>query len=315
MLSKEDFAVIQALARRGVYQKDIAEELGVTPKTVSRALKRGSAPMRERAKRGSKLAAYQDTVDRLLADGVWNAMVVLREIQALGYSGGVTVLRQYIAPKRALRPGRGTVRFESEPGRQLQSDWGETVTCIAGEPTKVHFSVNVLGYSRRLHFWCADSQDAEHTYEGLVRSFEYFGGVPAEVLVDNQKAAVLVHQPGQAIHFNERFADLATHYGFEPRACRPYRARTKAKVEVGVQVVERWVLAPLRDMTFFGLAAFNQAVTERLADINARPMPHLGASRCELFELLDRPALFPLPESRFEVARWRRVLVPIDYHV
>ena len=74
---------------------------------------------------------------------------------------------------------------------------------------KVCFIVNTLGYSRRFHFWCSDSQDAEHTYEGLIRSFEYFGGVTEEVLVDNQKAAVLEHRAGAAAQFNARFVDLA----------------------------------------------------------------------------------------------------------
>ncbi len=87
MLSKEDFAVIKALKRRGVYQKDIAEQLGVHPKTVSRALQRGAAPQSTRKHRVCKLDPYKPTVDRLLSEGVWNAVVILREIQAEGYSG------------------------------------------------------------------------------------------------------------------------------------------------------------------------------------------------------------------------------------
>ena len=101
------------------------------------------------------------------------------------------MLRLYIQPKRALRQGRATVRFETPPGQQLQSDWGEVAVEFAGVLTKVYFIVNELAYSRRFHFWCTDSADAEHTYKGLLRSLEYFGGVPQEVLVDNQKAAVL----------------------------------------------------------------------------------------------------------------------------
>jgi len=175
MLHKEDFAVIKALEQRGVYLKDIAADLGVHPKTVSRALRRGSAPERARPPVGSKLDLYKPTVDRLLAEGVWNAVVVWREIQAQGYTGKLTILREYIEPKRVLRASKATVRFETAPGEQLQSDWGEIVTEIAGQPTPVCFIVNELGYSRRFHFWCTESQDAEHTYEGLIRSFEYFG--------------------------------------------------------------------------------------------------------------------------------------------
>jgi transposase len=163
MIRKEDFAVIQTLHRRGVYQKDIAEELQVHPKTVSRALQRQGAPERARVKPGSKLDAHKGKVDQLLSEGVWNARVILREIQADGYAGGYSILLEYIQPKRVLRPGQATVRFETEPGKQLQSDWGEVLVEIAGQMRKVHFIVNELGYSRRFHFWCTDSEDAEHT--------------------------------------------------------------------------------------------------------------------------------------------------------
>ena len=138
---------------------------------------------------------------------------VVRKIEARGYEGKGTILRDYIKPKRALRKGKATVRFETEPGRQLQSDWGSLTTEIAGRETKVHFIVNLLGYSRRFHFWCCEREDAEHTYEGIVRSLEYFGGVPQEVLVDNQKATVLAHPSNGQVRFNERFLDLAGHYG------------------------------------------------------------------------------------------------------
>jgi transposase len=231
MISKEDFAVIQTLHQRGVFQKDIAEELNVHPKTVSRALKRQRAAEQERKKCESKLDNYTGKIDQLLSEGVWNAIVILREIQAEGYTGGYTILRDYIQPKRNLRPGRATVRFETEPGKQLQSDWGEVTVEVAKQPTKVHFIVNELGYSRRFHFWCTESEDAEHTYEGLIRSFEYLGGVTQEVLVDNQKSAVLSHPANGQPQFNERFVDLALRYGFTPRACKPYRARTKGKDE------------------------------------------------------------------------------------
>ena len=172
MLRKEDFAVIKALKKRDVYVKDLAAELGVHPKTVSRALRRGSAPSPAGRRGASKLDPYKQTINRLLGEGVWNAMVILREIQAEGYPGGMTILRQYVGPKRALRPSRATVRFETEPGKQLQSDWGAIVVPIAGKPTRVHFQVNELGYSRRFHVWCTDREDAEHTYEGLIRSLD-----------------------------------------------------------------------------------------------------------------------------------------------
>jgi len=91
------------------------------------------------------------------------------------------------------------VRFETEPGRQLQMDWAVQPTVIAGQPVAVHFAVSTLSYSRRFHFWGTDSEDAEHTYEAVLRALQWFGGVPAEVLVDNQKAAVIAHRRGGAV--------------------------------------------------------------------------------------------------------------------
>src|SRR4030067_1790376 len=120
MLRKEDFAVIKVLKKRDVYVKDIAADLCFHPKTFSRALRRASAPSAGGRRGTSKLDPYKPTIDRLLGEGVWNAMVILREIQAEGYPGGMTILRQYVVPKAARRPSRATQRFETEPAQQWQ---------------------------------------------------------------------------------------------------------------------------------------------------------------------------------------------------
>jgi transposase len=300
MIRKEDFAVIQALHQRGVYQKDIAAELNVHPKTVRRALQRQGAPEREREKRGSKLDAYKGRVDQLLSEGVWNAVVILREIRAAGYEGGYSILLEYIQPKRVLRPSPATVRFETEPGKQLQSDWGEVVVEIAGQRQKVYFIVNELGYSRRFHFWCTDSADAEHTYEGLVRSFEYLGAVTQEVLVDNQKSTVLQASKTGKPKFNERFVDLAGYYGFTPRACRPYRARTKGKDERMVGYIKHNFFVRYR--RFESWAHLNQLAEQWLRE-EADPRVHGTVKEvvAERFER-ERPHLKPLPPVRYDTS-------------
>jgi len=312
MLKKEDFAVIQALAKRGVYLKDIATELGVHPKTVRRALQRGSAPPPQRTPRGSKLAPFHAQVDQLLAAGVWNSVVILRALQAAGYTGRDTILREYIAPKRARRAGRATVRFETPPGQQLQTAWGELVTLLAGQPSKVYFIVNQLGYSRRFHAWGAPSLDAEHTYEGLIRSFEYFAGVPQQVLVDNQQAAVLRHQ-GETVQFNPRFVDLAAHYGFAPQACRPYRARTKGKDERMVGYVKHHFFVRYR--TFESWAHLNQLLEQWLrseADQRLHSTVHeVVASRFAR----EAPHLQPLPAQRYDTAYREHRQVSWDSYV
>lgn len=300
MLRREDFLMIQARVKAGVYQKDVAAELGVHPKTISRALRRGSAPRGPRARGFVKLSPYLATVDRLLSEGAWNAVVIQRILEEQGYAGGVSQLKRYIHPKRVLRSSRATVRFETEPGRQLQSDWGEIPTRIAGEAAVVHFIANTLGYSRRMHVWATDSQDAEHTYEGLIRAFEHFGGVSREVLVDNQKCAVLAHRPGERPRFNERFLDLAGHYGFEPRACRPARAQTKGKDERMVGYVKRNFFVRYR--SFESLAHLNQLL-ERWLREEADPRIH-GTVREVVAERFAReaPSLAPMPAIRYDTA-------------
>jgi transposase len=295
MLQKEDFAVIKSLNQRGVYIKDIAAELGVHPKTVSRALKRKGAPNPNREPAGSKLEPYKSKIDRLLKEGVWNANVILREIQAEGYTGGYTVLRQYIQPKRVERPSRATVRFETEPGKQLQSDWGELVAEVGGKAVKVRFIVNQLGYSRRFH------------------SFEYFGGVPQEVLVDNQKSAVLSHSNQSGAVFNERFVDLAGHYDFRPRACKPYRARTKGKDERMVGYIKGNFFVRYR--SFESWAHLNQlAECWLVEEADQRLHGTVKEVVAERFER-EKPTLKALPQVRYDTAYFELRRVAWDSYV
>jgi transposase len=313
MLRLEDYVVIKALVQRGVYQRDIARQLQVHPKTVNRALKRGGPPQGGRRRRGSKLSPYLPVVDRLLREGVWNAVVIFREIQARGYSGEISILRDYIQPKRALRAGRATVRFETPPGRQLQCDWAELRTRISGQETVVHFLVNTLSYSRRFHFWCTEREDAEHTFEGLIRSFESFGGVPAEVLVDNQKVAVFEHRRGRPARFQARFLDLAGHYGFTPRACQVGRAQTKGKDERMVGYVKHHFFVRYRQ--FHSWAHLNQLAEQWLreeADLRVH-----GTVKEVVAERFRReaPALRPLPAVRYDTSYRQTRQVSWDAYV
>jgi transposase len=314
MLKKGDWMSIKAQREQGVYQKDIAEKLGVHPRTVRRALKRGRAPSGKRpGARGSKLDPYKGEVDKQLEDEVWNAVVIFRKLQEKGYRGGMSILRDYIRPKRPQRKGRETVRFETPPGRQLQSDWGKLYRQVAGRRTLIHFIVNTLGFSRRFHFWCTDSEDAEHTYEGLARSFEYFGGVTAEVLVDNQKAAVIEHRIGDRVSFNDRFLDMAGHYGFIPRACRPYRARTKGKDERMVGYIKHNFFE--RHRSFESFAHMNQLAEQWLRE-EADPRVH-GTVKEVVTERFEReaPALGSLPPVRYDTSYRDRRVVTWDGYV
>ncbi len=212
----------------------------------------------------AKLKPFMDYIDMRLAENVWNGEVILAEIKAMGYTGGRSMLRYYIQPKRKMRPSKKTVRFETQPGYQLQHDWGEVEAEVAGQRCRVNFAVNTLGFSRRFHVFAAPKQDAEHTYESLVRAFRYFGGSVKTVLVDNQKAAVLKNNNGKVV-FNSGFLLLADHYGFLPRACRPRRARTKGKVERMVKYLKENFFVRYR--RFDSFAHVNQLLEQWMATL------------------------------------------------
>jgi Integrase core domain len=205
------------------------------------------------------------------------------------------------------------VRFETAPGKQLQSDWGELRTQIGGRETRAFFSVNTLSYSRRFYFWAAESCDAEHTYEGLIRSFEYFGGVTKEVLVDNQKSAVLEHPRQGSPRFNPRFLDLAGQYGFLPRACRPARARTKGKDERMVSYIKHHFFQRYR--AFESLAHLNQCAEQWLQE-EADARVH-GTVREVVAERFAReaPALNTLPTRRYDTSYWELRQVAWDAYI
>ena len=183
-----------------------------------------------------------------------------------------------------------------------------------GEIREVELFVGALGASHFFYVEALPSQELPHWIAAHVRMFEYFGGATAILVPDNLKSGVheaCRYEPG----VNRTYEEMARHYGTVVIPARPHRPRDKAKVEACVLLAQRWILAALRDRTFFSLAELNQAIRELLPILNARPMQKLKRSRRELFEELDRPALRPLPVDRYEIGRWKTCRVNIDYHV
>ena len=147
-----------------------------------------------------------------------------------------------------------------------------------------------------------------------MRALAFFGGAPEVVVPDNLRAAVTSAHRYEP-ELNPAYQDLATHYGMAIVPARVRKPRDKAKAEVAVQVVERWILAALRHRVFFSLAELNAAISMLLEHLNARPFRKLPGSRRSAFEAFDRPALRPLPTQRYEFKQWKKVRVDIDYHV
>jgi transposase len=299
MLSREDFYMIKQLRKQGAHLVDIAHQMGCSERTVRRQLAL-PAPLTGKPKvpRGSLLDPFKAFIDTQLSNEVWNAEVIFQQLKEQGYTGGATLVRAYIHPKRPLRASRQTVRYETEPGKQLQHDWGQIRAEVGGSLQTVNFAVNVLGFSRHFHVFAGPRQDAAHTYESLVRAFRYFGGVPASVLVDNQKAAVLAHDRHGTVIFNEGFLALADHYGFVARACRPHRPRTKGKTERMVGYVKHHFFQRYR--SFDSYAHLNQLLEQWLArHASQRILRQFEQSPAERFTM-EHEHLQPCPAQDFD---------------
>ena len=173
-----------------------------------------------------------------MAEGVFNSKKLLDEIRRQGYEGGWSQLRAFVHPYREAREQVATVRFETEPGEQAQVDWAHFGYIEHhGRRRKLYAFVMTLGWSRASYLEFTVSADAAWWLRCHVHAFRYFGGVPRQVLHDNLKTAVLDREADGRIVWNVRYMDFADYYGFSPRACRPYRAQTKGKVESGVRYV------------------------------------------------------------------------------
>ena len=183
-----------------------------------------------------------------------------------------------------------------------------------GAVREVELFVAVLGASNLTYVEASETQRIADWIASHVRAFEWLGGVTAVVVPDQLKTGVsraCRYEP----EIQRGYEEMAHHYGTVIVPARPAHPRDKAKVEVGVQIVERWVLARLRDETFFHLHALNQRIGELREDLNTRPMRRYRASRRALFEQIDRPELKPLPAERYEHASWKLVRPGLDYHV
>ena len=199
-----------------------------------------------------------------------NADVIRQELE--GEHGIVIGLRSVELRvqhwRRELKAQKqATVRFETPPGRQLQIDFGDTRVWIGGERVRVHVFVATLGYSRRLHVRPSLRERQTDWFEGLEGAFLRFGGVPAEVLFDNPRALVEHHDAmTREVRFNARLHAFARYWGFAPKACAPYRARTKGKDERGVGYVKRNAIAGRRFESWAAFKAHLDRWTREVAD-------------------------------------------------
>jgi transposase len=221
----------------------------------------------------------------------------------------------YRAFEKRLSP---TMRQNHVAGERLFVDYAGTTMEVAGaatgEVTKAQLFVAVLGASSYTYAEATWTQTLPDWLGSHARAYAFFGGVPETTVSDNLKAGIAkacFYQPA----VNRAYAEMAAHFGTAIVPARPYKPRDKAKVEVGVQVATRWIIAKLRKRTFFSLADLNAAIAVEVAALNARVTRHLGASRKALFEDIENPALKALPAEPYVYAEWKQCKLGLDYHV
>jgi transposase len=221
----------------------------------------------------------------------------------------------YRAWRGTLSP---TMRQTHGPAERLFVDFaGDTVPVFdaaALTERRAHIFVAVLGASNYTYAEARWSEGLADWIGAHVNALCAIGGVPKAIVCDNLKAGVTAmsrYEPG----INRTYQDLAEHYGTAILPTRPRKPRDKAKVEVAVQIVQRYVLARLRNRRFFSLAELNAAIFENVAELNAKIMRKLGVSRSELFAEIDQPALKALPSAPYQYAEWKKCRVAPDYHI
>jgi transposase len=237
-----------------------------------------------------------------------------REAHPEGY-GYTQFCEHYRRFEQRLRP---SLRQLYVAGERMFVDFaGATIPVWdrdTGLPEPAQLFVATLGASNYTYAEATASQQLEDWIGAHVRAFEYFGGTTKLIIPDNLRSGVsraCLYDPD----LNPTYQDLATHYDTAVLPARQGHPRDKAKVESAVLIAERWIVAVLRHRKFFSLAELNAAIRELLVVFNNRPFNKLSGTRAEWFRDLDAPALRPLPEAPYELARWHKAVVNIDYHV
>ncbi|MBV9813009.1 MAG: IS21 family transposase [Acetobacteraceae bacterium] len=302
MVTLEGVVMILDLHRQGLSVSEIARQSGLDRKTVRRYIARGLEPPTygPRKRRPALLDPFTGYLrERVKAYPGLTGARLLRELRERGYRGGYTAVTDFLRDVRPVPEPHFEVRFETAPGEQAQVDFAQFNVVFTDEPETPRivwlFSM-VLGFSRLVWARFVVHQDLPTVLRCHTAAFEALGGAPREILYDRMKTAVLGDPNNGGIVYNRGLIDLARHYGFHPKACRPYRAKTKGKVERPFRYIrEDFFLA----RSFRNLGDLNEQLRHWL-DRVANPRLHATTRRIvnEAFAE-EKPSLKPLPLAPF----------------
>lgn len=276
---------------------EIARRLDLDRKTVRRCLRQTAWQPYQRPARTDTLLAEHAEFLRARAPQVgYSAQVLWQELRSRGFTGSYPTVKRFVRPLRAVEAlaERANVRFETPPGQQSQVDWGATRVHFRHQPVLLHFFVLTLGYSRRHYMEPALNERVPQFLDAHERAFDHFGGHTREHLYDRPRTICSPDGAGGVV-WNETFRSFARYWGFEPRLCRPYRARTKGKVESGVKYLKRNFLV---GRSFVDLVDVSEQWSEwnaTVADVRVHgtthqaPLERFAEERTHLLPRANRP--------------------------
>lgn len=306
MIHEHVWGAIRALFERGLSKSAIAQRLGIDVKTVRKWLLRAWTPQRRRPVQ-RPLDAFEPFLRNRAPEVGFNAMVLLREIRTQGYTGSYQAVARKVQPWRAAaaRDLEPSPRFETEPGKQAQVDWGSLGLWLGEQFVRVHMFVMVLGYSRRIFAKAYRNERLDSLLDGHAAAFSHFGGRTTTILYDNPRTIVLhKNEETGEIVWNATFKDRMDFYGVDIRLCRYYRAQTKGKVENGVKYVKRNALAGRRfacvDDLNAWLLEWSLTIADQRVHGTTHEVPSARFARAEAAALISVEQRAPTPRERFE---------------
>lgn len=300
MIDYSTFCQLRALLdEKHLTVTQVAVELKLDPKTVAKWAPRTSYQRRQSPKRPSKLAAFKGQIVALLERHAYSAQQILQQLKTQGYAGGYSILKDFV---RLVRPVRkpAFLMLEFAAGECAQVDWGSCGSITVGATKRrLSFFVMVLCYSRLMYVEFTLSEGMEQFLSGHRHAFEFLGGIPAKVMIDNLKVGVLEHPVGGPAQFNPRYLDFAAHHGFHPVACQVRKANEKGRVESGVGYVKKNFLNGLEIPSFEAVNPAARLWLDTVANVRIHGETH--AKPLDRFAQ-EKPLLQALPLSPYDCA-------------
>lgn len=298
MQKEKQMMEAQIMKKQGFKQWEIAKSLKVTDRTVRNYLKGPPSP-RKKVERESKLDRFKQFIKSIITEKPWyNCMVLIDRLRGMGYTGQISILRDYVADVRRKILQEAIIRFETEPGYQAQVDWKDFgKQKVNGVMQKLYAFVMVLGYSRKAYVCFTTSMKQNIFLWCHMRAFKYFGGIPREILYDNMKTAFSCTIDGE-FYPNRKLLAFAHHYGFTPKRCMIYRPQTKGKVERFIEYVEDnfWLRC---DAEEFFVDSLDEYVITWLENIDRKKLRDFNESREDRFSR-EKAQLKALPADDFD---------------